>query len=67
MEDDTSIHDVFTTEHLWKPSEFFKDPTTYESQLFAPLQLDGTSRLAHYLRVEHLVDRIPQHSPFNQA
>ncbi|KAJ4289175.1 hypothetical protein N0V90_011517 [Kalmusia sp. IMI 367209] len=43
------VHDAFATERLWKPSAFFEDPATYESSLFAPVQLDGMSRLPHTL------------------
>ncbi|KAF2193076.1 hypothetical protein K469DRAFT_652879 [Zopfia rhizophila CBS 207.26] len=43
MDDDDFIHNVFTTDHLWKPSSFFEDSSAYESSLFAPLQLDVPS------------------------
>ena len=40
-----SIHDVFSTEHLWRQPSFFDDDSQ-ESSLFAPLELDsGSSRL----------------------
>src|SRR4051794_14278855 len=42
--DDDLLHDAFATHHLWKSSSLFDDATTYESLLFAPLQLDGESR-----------------------
>lgn len=41
MDGDDSIEDVFTSNNLWKASSFTDDPATYESSLFAPLQLDG--------------------------
>lgn len=44
MDDDGLMEDAFTTENLWKSSTFFQDPSTYESSLFAPLQLEGLFR-----------------------
>src|SRR4051794_23261607 len=44
MDNEDFIHNVFTTDHLWKPSRFSDDPASYESSLFLPIQLDGGSR-----------------------
>ncbi|KAF2451032.1 hypothetical protein P171DRAFT_378527 [Karstenula rhodostoma CBS 690.94] len=33
-------YDAFATDRLWKASSFFEDPATYETSLFAPIQLD---------------------------
>jgi hypothetical protein len=44
MDDDGAGHDAFATDALWTPSPFFQDPATYETSLFAPIQLDGKSR-----------------------
>ncbi|PVI08718.1 hypothetical protein DM02DRAFT_621531 [Periconia macrospinosa] len=45
---DDLLHDAFATHHLWKSSSLFDDATTYESLLFAPLQLDvPTIQLNH--------------------
>lgn len=41
MDDDDGIADAFTSDHLWTPSSFTDDPSSYESSLFVPLQLDG--------------------------
>ncbi|KAF1968505.1 hypothetical protein BU23DRAFT_479911 [Bimuria novae-zelandiae CBS 107.79] len=38
--DDEAVHDVFSTNRLWKSSALLEDPATYESSLFAPIQLD---------------------------
>lgn len=52
MDDDDLARDAFGTHDLWKPSSFFQDPTTYESSLFAPLQLDGKERVGCSSRVK---------------
>ncbi|PSN71555.1 hypothetical protein BS50DRAFT_518713 [Corynespora cassiicola Philippines] len=43
MDDDDFIHDPFTSNHLWRPSGFFEDPSEYDSSLFKPVQLDVPS------------------------
>ena len=55
MDGDGQVDDVFATGRLWKSSSLFEDPATYESSLFAPIQLDGDflSR-----RALSLVDRV---------
>ncbi|KAF1992798.1 hypothetical protein P154DRAFT_625856 [Amniculicola lignicola CBS 123094] len=40
MDDADALRDVFGTGNLWKPSSFSNDAETYESSLFAPLDLD---------------------------
>lgn len=41
MDPDDGDHNVFSSNDLWKQSAFFQDPDTYESFLFAPLELDS--------------------------
>jgi hypothetical protein len=41
MDDDPSVHDVFSSGHLWRQSTLFDAPDAHESTLFAPLQLDS--------------------------
>ncbi|CBX99239.1 hypothetical protein IAQ61_000646 [Plenodomus lingam] len=49
------VDNVFTTDHLWKPSTLYVDPATYnESALFAPLELDIASiRFDHPYAPKH--------------
>lgn len=44
MDADDPAHDVFSSDYLWKKSTLFQDAETYESSLFAPLELDSKSR-----------------------
>lgn len=41
MDDETSVHDVFSSSRLWRQSTLFDAPDAHESTLFAPLQLDS--------------------------
>jgi hypothetical protein len=43
MDEGDQIHDVFSTDHLWKQPSFFDDDDVQGSSLFAPLQLDSKS------------------------
>jgi hypothetical protein len=43
MDERDSIHDVFSTDHLWTQSSFFSDVDSQDSSLFAPLELDSAS------------------------
>jgi hypothetical protein len=53
-----SIHDVFSTDHLWRQPSFFDDADAQESSLFAPLELDsGSSRLFNR-ECERVVDQL---------
>ncbi|ORY18519.1 Spc98 family-domain-containing protein [Clohesyomyces aquaticus] len=40
MDDDNHIHSPFNTDHLWKRSAFLEDSATYQSSLFASIELD---------------------------
>ncbi|KAI4621509.1 uncharacterized protein J4E87_006726, partial [Alternaria ethzedia] len=52
-----SIHDVFSTEHLWRQPSFFDDDSQ-ESSLFAPLELDISSiRFDHPYAPKHDLER----------
>ncbi|KAI4698999.1 hypothetical protein J4E81_004890 [Alternaria sp. BMP 2799] len=52
-----SIHDVFSTEHLWRQPSFFEDDSQ-ESSLFAPLELDISSiRFDHPYAPKHDLER----------
>ncbi|KAJ4353566.1 uncharacterized protein N0V89_005296 [Didymosphaeria variabile] len=51
MDDDGVAYDAFATDRLWKTSSFFGDPATYETSLFAPIQLDGKSMPA--IKIDH--------------
>ena len=42
-DDDDAIHDVFSSNHLWKGANLYEETERYESSLFAPLQLDSRS------------------------
>ncbi|KAH9870989.1 hypothetical protein J1614_006563 [Plenodomus biglobosus] len=45
---------VFSTDHLWESSTLFVDPSTYESALFTPLELDIASiRFDHPYAPKH--------------
>jgi len=41
MDDHDHAYDAFTSSHLWQASSLYEDPATFESSLFAPIQLDG--------------------------
>jgi hypothetical protein len=45
MDEGDAVHNVFSSDRLWKQSSLYEDAETYESSLFAPLQLDSKSRL----------------------
>lgn len=44
MDEAGEAHNIFNSDQLWKQSSLFADPDSYESTLFAPLQLDSMSR-----------------------
>lgn len=52
MDSDGQAYDAFATDRLWKSSSLFEDPATYESSLFAHIQLDGNSRRVSHSRVD---------------
>ncbi|KAI8941706.1 hypothetical protein NX059_002914 [Plenodomus lindquistii] len=50
----TEVDNVFATDQLWKPSPLFVEPSTYESALFTPLELDIASiRFDHPYAPKH--------------
>ncbi|KAF2849489.1 hypothetical protein T440DRAFT_555795 [Plenodomus tracheiphilus IPT5] len=50
----SEVDDVYSTDHLWKPSTLFVEPSTYESALFTPLELDIASiRFDHPYAPKH--------------
>ncbi|KAF9730919.1 hypothetical protein PMIN04_004003 [Paraphaeosphaeria minitans] len=61
--------DAFATDSLWKPSSFFDDPTTYETSLFAPIQLHVPSiKLDHPYAPKQTLDqelRLPDIDSFD--
>ncbi|CAO2653787.1 Nn.00g031980.m01.CDS01 [Neocucurbitaria sp. VM-36] len=68
MEAEDPIHDVFSSDHLWKQSTLFEGPEACESSLFAPLQLDISSiKFDHPYAPKHDLDhelRLPDLDTF---
>ena len=41
MDDGSDVHNPFSSSHVWKQTATSEDVGTYESSLFAPLELDS--------------------------